>query len=67
MGEWTLGPRAAVAGTVVSVDATAGTFVADAYVLTPPTFTGYPGPGVGGPRVWTRQPGWSGMGPVGEA
>jgi len=46
------GPRAAVAGTVVSVDAAAGTIVADAYVLTPPSFTGYPGhrgPGYGGP------------------
>jgi hypothetical protein len=31
--------QAAVAGTVVSVNAAAGTFVANAYVLTPPTFT----------------------------
>jgi hypothetical protein len=48
---WGRGPsgqRAAVAGTVVSVNAAAGTFVADAYVLTPPTFTGHFGPSGGG-------------------
>ena len=43
-GGWGSGPmgqRAAVAGTVVSVSATAGTFTANAYVLTPPSFTGF--------------------------
>jgi hypothetical protein len=50
-GDWgngPSGPRAAVAGTVVSVDPAAGTIVADAYVLTPPAF-GNPGRGWGAP------------------
>jgi hypothetical protein len=50
-GGWGHGPfgqRAAIAGTVVSVDPTAGTFVANAYVLTPPTFIGDRGQGQGG-------------------
>ena len=62
------GPRAAVAGTVVSVDATAGTIVADAYVVTPPTFSGYPGHRGGGPgRTETATQGGQGWGQQGEA
>jgi hypothetical protein len=69
-GGWGSGPmgqRAAVAGTVVSVNATAGTFTADAYVLTPPSFTGFPRQGGGGPGYGHQhgggqggQGGWSG-------
>lgn len=40
--------RAAVAGTIVSVNTANDTFVANAYVLTRPSFTGSPGPGRGG-------------------
>jgi hypothetical protein len=59
------GPRAAVAGTVVSVNATAGTIVADAYVLTPPTFIGYPGHpggGAGNGNGYQRGQGWGQQG-----
>jgi hypothetical protein len=43
-GGGTQSPRAAVAGTIVSVDTANNTFVANAYVLTGPSFTGYPAP-----------------------
>ncbi|HUA44604.1 MAG TPA: hypothetical protein VMA77_05215 [Solirubrobacteraceae bacterium] len=67
-GGWGSGPmgqRAAVAGTVTSVNATAGTFMANAYVLTPPSFTGFPpqrggGPGYGHQYGGGQGQGWSG-------
>jgi hypothetical protein len=60
------GPRAAVAGTVVSVNATAGTIVADAYVVTPPTFGGYPGHRSGGRGDGNGNQGGQGWGQQGR-
>ena len=60
------GPRAAVAGTVVSVNATAGTIVADAYVVTPPTFSGYPGHRGGGRGDGNGNQGGQGWGQQGR-